>query len=79
VPRVRVTPDVDQTDWDEQPEVELSADNGEAFTAEELLFKVHNAFVADLRGGDHVFFEGFTLSEHQEKGRPPLYNLDLGS
>jgi hypothetical protein len=79
VPRVRLSPDVACTDWDEHPVVEVRADDGEAFTAGELLFKAHNAFVALLRDGDHVFFEGFTLDSNQQKGKPPLYNVDLGS
>jgi hypothetical protein len=76
--RVRVSPDVH---WylGDHPTIELAADNGESFTAGELLFKVHNAFVAELRQMDHKYFEGFTLSEDQEPGEPPLYDLDLGS
>jgi hypothetical protein len=77
--RVRVSPDVADTSWEEDPIAELTADDGEAFTAGELLFKVHNAFVALLRNGDHVFFEGFTLATDQRKSGPPLYDLDLGS
>ena len=65
--------------WKPGETVELAADNGESFTAGELLFKVHNAFVAHLRQMDHQYFEGFSLDEHQEAGKPPLYNLDLGS
>ena len=78
-PRVRVSPDVHWYLSDEDPVVELVADNGESFTAGELLFKVHNAFVADLRQMDHKYFEGFSLSRHQRMDAPPLYDLDLGS
>lgn len=76
---VRVSPDVAWYLTDDHPTVEFVADNGESFTAGELLFKVHNAFVADLRQMDHMYFEGFTLDDDQEPGKPPLYNLDLGS
>ena len=77
--RVRVSPDVHWYLSDEHPTAEFAADNGEGFTAGELLFKVHNYFVADLRQMDHQYFEGFTLDEQQEPGEPPLYSLDLGS
>jgi hypothetical protein len=77
--RVRVSPDVAWYLTEDHPTVELAADNGESFTAGELLFKVHNAFVAHLRQMDHKYFEGLTLDEDQELGKPPLYNLDLGS
>ena len=77
--RVRVSPDVAWYLTDEHPTVELVADDGRSFTAGELLFKVHNSFVAELRQMDHKYFEGFTLSEDQEPGEPPLYDLDLGS
>jgi hypothetical protein len=66
--------------WDEEDEarVELTADDPRGFTAGELLFKVHNAFVHQLRDGDHVFFEGFSLLEEQGANAPPLYDIDLG-
>ncbi|WJZ01357.1 hypothetical protein [Corynebacterium freiburgense] len=37
----------------------LEADNGEYFTANELLYKTHQQ-MATKELGDHVFFEGFT-------------------
>jgi hypothetical protein len=78
LPRIRITPD--SWDWDqEDPVLELTPDNGVAFTPGELLFKVHNAWVTVLRELDHKYFEGFTLAEKQERGKPPLYELDLGS
>lgn len=77
--RVRVSPDVAWYLTDEHPTVELVADNGRSFTAGELLFKVHNSFVAELRQMDHQYFEGLTLSEDLEPDEPPLYDLDLGS
>jgi hypothetical protein len=76
-PRVRV-----ENEYEEEPEeavAELIADNPGGFTAGELLFKVHNAFVGQLRDGDHHFFEGFSLAEEQVANRPPLYEIDLGS
>ena len=77
-PRVRVIPD---TDWfvGDDPVADLTADDGRAFTAGELLFKVHNAFVAGLRRTNHQFFEGLTRSADQMPGEPPLYTLELGS
>ena len=77
--RVRVSPDVHWHLTDEHPTAEFAADNGVSFTASELLFKVHNRFVAELGQMDHKYFEGFTLDEDQEAGETPLYGLDLGS
>jgi hypothetical protein len=76
--RVRVTPDADWFVGDDAV-VDLTADDGRAFTAGELLFKVHNTFVAGLRETNHQFFEGFTLSAGEGAGWPPLYTLELGS
>lgn len=58
--------------------VELAADNGESFGASELLFKLHNAVVNDLRDDDHQFFEGLHLVPAEE-GVLPTYALQLGS
>ena len=77
--RVRISPDVHWYLTDEHPTVEFAADNGASFTAGELLFKVHNRFVAELRQMDHKYFEGFSLSGEPRPGEPPLYDLDLGS
>jgi hypothetical protein len=63
----------------EHPTAEFTADDGESFTAGELLFKVHNRFVAELQQMDHKYFEGFSLSGQPQLGEPPLYDLDLGS
>ena len=77
-PRVRIVPDV--WDWDQDdPVLELTPDNGEAFTAGEILFKIHNAWVAVLRELDHKFFEGLTLKEQPKTGMPPVYELNQGS
>ncbi|MBC3810099.1 hypothetical protein [Undibacterium aquatile] len=56
---------------------ELNSDNGKWFTHGELLFKLHN-LMADFSLGDHIYFEGLDLDEHNE-GAPPLYSLFLGS
>jgi hypothetical protein len=77
--RVRVSPDVDWYLTEDHPTTDFTSDNGESFTAGELLFKVHNRFVTELRQMDHKYFEGLTLDEDQEPGEPPLYGLDLGS
>lgn len=53
--------------------VEILADNGESFTAGELLFKIHNLVTEDLREMDRHFFEGLSLD------KPPTYWLSLGS
>jgi len=53
--------------------VEISANNGEFFTASELLFKIHNLVTENLREMDHCFFEGLSLD------KPPKYWLSLGS
>ncbi len=83
-PRVRVRPDF----WDDlDPEeanglvVELSADSPSGFTASELLFKVHNAFLRHFAefAGDYTFFEGFHLAKAPAGDEPPLYDICLGS
>ena len=63
-------------------EAEFEADDGAAFTAGELLFKTHNAFVGMLRQMDHKYFEGMTLVQagfSDPERRIPRYDLDLGS
>lgn len=62
-----------------EPIIELASDNGTSFTAGELLFKVHNAVVKQLRDIDHHFFEGLRLHSNQAAGKPPLYVLNQGS
>ncbi len=63
--------------WEDDDEVEktieIKAQNGEFFTASELLFKIHNQVTENLRGMDHCFFEGLSLD------KPPTYWLSLGS
>src|SRR5262249_929939 len=84
-PRVRITCEDFESQWHEdeqeaeEPFLELVADNGESFTAGELLFKVHNAVVVRWDLGDHVFVEGFTLRQGPEQGGTPLYEMNMGS
>jgi uncharacterized protein (TIGR02996 family) len=64
-----------------RPVLDLTSDNGEFFTAGELLFKIHNAVVEQLRQIDHHFFEGL-VREQGEGSRgeePPLYRMRQGS
>jgi hypothetical protein len=52
---------------------------GPGLTAGELLWRVHNAVVGDLRALDHKFFEGLTLGHRGSAAEGPLYHLSLGS
>jgi hypothetical protein len=80
VPRVHIEPDVWLWHESKTPVLELTPDDGVAFTGAELLFKIHNAWVSVLRRMDHKYFEGFTLSKRERKrGAPPLYELNQGS
>jgi hypothetical protein len=62
-----------------EPVVSLVADDSGSFTAGELLFKLHNAVVEQLREIDHHFFEGLSLAGRTEDGKVPLYDLLQGS
>lgn len=77
--RVRVSPDVHWYLSDDHPVAEFTADNGRSFTAGELLYKIHNRFVSDLRQMDHQYFQGLELDKYEAPGNSPLYDLDLGS
>lgn len=61
-------------------EFNLIADE-EAFSAQELLFKIHNHVVNNLNNDDNHFFEGLTLWEGENYSNPgyPLYFLNQGS
>lgn len=59
-------------------EAEFVSNNGESFTAGELLYKLHNAAVEQLRDSGHRWFEGFELDSIGEQG-VPVYRLRLGS
>lgn len=49
----------------------LTANNKAYFTACELLLKTHHQ-LSSKELGDHVFFEGFALSQHPYHGKPLL-------
>ncbi len=78
-PRIRVTYMCWQGDEQIEPVVEFASDNGDSFTAGELLYKLHNATVEQLREIDHHFFEGLDLHSSQQTGQTPLYVLRQGS
>lgn len=56
----------------------LLSDNGKSFSQGELLYKIHNKIVNDLRGLDSIFFEGLEQLKSSPK-EPPLYSVILGS
>ena len=78
-PRVAVQYRCWQGDEQVEPIVSLQAEDGAMFSAGELLFKLHNAVVEQLREIDHHFFEGLTLAGWVEDGKVPLYQLRQGS
>lgn len=67
----------DEDGDDAELEAALRADDGLAFSAAELLFKAHNAFVDALDGLDHHFFEGLMFDGLRDG--TPIYRLRLGS
>ena len=78
-PSIQICYEYWTADEDEVEEViELKADNKEFFTKGELLFKLHNAVVDNLENGDHIFFEGLTLSDTEFEDKP-FYWMYLGS
>ncbi|MCC6123737.1 MAG: hypothetical protein IT426_02140 [Pirellulales bacterium] len=77
-PRIRIQYMCWQGDDQIEPILELVSDNGEYFTAGELLFKIHNAVVDQLSQIDHKFFEGLSLDERGSV-QVPLYQLGQGS
>ena len=50
--------------WQVEIYARLKADNGQYFTTEELLFKLHN-LMANKELGDHVFFENLVYDDHE--------------
>ena len=50
--------------WQVEIYARLKADNGQYFTTEELLFKLHN-LLANKELGDHVFFENLAYDDHE--------------
>jgi hypothetical protein len=78
VPRVRILFfGVDSPDDDDYQDfsVEVTSDDGVAFTRGELLHKVHNAVVLHLNAVDHCYFEGLKL----ENPAFPTYQMEQGS
>lgn len=59
-------------------EIKLDSDDGAGFTGGELLFKLHNAAVGQLRFNNHHWFEGLELTGITEEGMP-VYDVRLGS
>jgi len=59
-------------------EIELVSDDEAGFEAGELLFKLHNAAIGQLRYNAHRWFEGLELATITEEG-VPVYSLRLGS
>jgi hypothetical protein len=71
-------PDEDDDGSDGPAAVHFLSDDGKGFTAGELLFKIHNAFVERAVDTDHYFFEGLALVSNVS-GKPPVYRLNTGS
>ena len=61
--------------WQVEIYARLKADNGQYFTTEELLFKIHN-LMANKELGDHVFFEGIEYEGHECEGYGLIDNED---
>src|SRR5262245_34934581 len=80
-PRVRIVCDdfEEEGEPEDDPILDFRADDGESFTAGELLFKLHHAIAGRFYLGDHVFFEGLHLQRSPEQGGTPVYDLYLGS
>lgn len=53
--------------WQVEIMAHLKADNGKAFTLQELIFKLQN-LMADKELGDHVFLEGMEYEGHECEG-----------
>jgi hypothetical protein len=66
---------IDEESWHE---VELVSDDTVGFRGGELLFKLHNAAIGQLRNNAHRWFEGLELSAITAEGAP-VYDLRLGS
>lgn len=71
----------EKEDDDVEENFNLTADKESGFTAEELLFKIHNQVVDKLENEDYHFFEGLTLweGENFENPNAPFYFLNQGS
>jgi len=78
-PRVRILcEDVEDEDGEDLV-LDIRSDDGIAFTAGELLFKIHNGVAGNESLGDHVYFEGLHLQEQPKGKKPPVYEMWLGS
>jgi len=81
-PRVRVEYfGIASADDDEYQDftLDLVADDGRAFTAGELLLKLHNEVVERLRDADHQYFEGLELQRSRGPQDMPVYRMAQGS
>ena len=78
-PNVRIVYTLHEGGGDLEQVVELDCDDGKAFTAGELLYKVHNSVVKKLRDLDHHFFEGLSLNSRPVVGKSPVYFMNLSS
>jgi hypothetical protein len=58
---------------------ELTADDGERFTAGELLLKLNNEVAPRLKGADHCYFEGLFLTDEPPEDGVPVYEMMQGS
>lgn len=79
IPVVRIQYHCWRGNNDVEPVVTLTSDNPAGFPELELLYKIHNATVEDLRGMDHHFFEGLNFGNPGNEENPPLYWVRLGS
>lgn len=61
--------------WQVEIMAHLKADNGKAFTLQELIFKLQN-LMADKELGDHVFLEGMEYEGHECEGNGLIDNPD---
>jgi hypothetical protein len=59
-------------------DAELRSDDGASFTAGELFYKLHNAFIENVRDNSHRYFEGLEFVEIVA-GNVPVYRMVPGS
>lgn len=79
VANARIVYTCSEGDDDIEKMVDLNSDDGKAFTAGELLYKLHNAVVRQLSAVDRHFFEGLSLNSRPIAYEPPVYVMYLGS
>lgn len=78
MPRINVD-STNDISWDLPLEVILRADNSKSFTAGELFFKIHNAFVDKLESLKDVSFMFLSyLNNLKSETLIPTYELDIG-